>query len=177
MICPWCDENNLPGEDLCGNCLQDLTQLDRPVAHDRVERSLMDDPVSLIQPEMAVSLPPEATLGEAIRLMLRHNIEALVVVDPAGHPLGILSERDLLIKAASNFDACADRPVREFMTRRPETVRENDSLAFALNTMDCGDYRHLPVLRDGRLLGMISVRDLLRHITRICQVGSPGDEP
>jgi CBS domain-containing protein len=44
-------------------------------------------------------------------------------------------------------------------------VREGDSLAFALHKMDTGGYRHLPTLRDGRLSGMVSVRDLLRHIT------------
>ena len=169
MICPGCYENNLPGADLCGNCMQDLTQLDRPVAHDRVERSLMDDPVSVICPQPAVTLPAEATVGEAIRHMLAQNVGALLVVDAAGHLLGIFSERDLLTKVACICDDYFDRPVREFMTRRPETVRESDSLAFALHKMDCGGYRHLPVLRDGKLLGMISVRDLLRHITRMCK--------
>jgi CBS domain-containing protein len=169
MICPWCDANNLPGADVCVNCVQDLTQLDRPFAHDRVERSLMDDSVSLLCPRPAVTLPPDATVAEAIRAMLRRNIGALAVVDDAGHLLGIFSERDLLTKAAGLHDDCAGRPIRDFMTRRPVTVRESDSLAFALHTMDCGDYRHLPVLRDGRLLGMISVHDLLRHITRMCQ--------
>jgi CBS domain-containing protein len=91
------------------------------------------------------------------------------VEDAAGHLQGIFSERDLLLKVADPHNDHAGRPVREFMTRRPETIRESDSLAFALHKMDCGDYRHLPVLRDGLLLGMISVRDLLRHITRMCQ--------
>ena len=59
------------------------------------------------------------------------------------------------------------------MTRRPETIRSSDSLAFALHKMDCGGYRHLPVVQDGRLLGMISVRDMLRHITDICRTSSP----
>jgi CBS domain-containing protein len=171
MICPWCDANNLPGADLCGNCLQDLAQLDRPVAHDRIERSLMDDPVSLLRPEPAVTLPPEATVAQAIRVMLRRNIGALLVMDDSGHVLGILSERDLLTKAAGLHDDCTGRPVREFMTHRPVMVRESDSLAFALHTMDCGGYRHLPVLCSGGPLGMISVRDLLRHITRLCQCG------
>src|SRR5580658_9142631 len=123
MICPWCYENNLPGADLCQNCMQDLTQLDRPVAHDRVERSLMDDPVSLIRPEPAVTLPPEATVRQAIHCMLDRNIGALLVVDETGRLLGIFSERDLLTKVAGACDDYADRPVREFMTRRPETVR------------------------------------------------------
>jgi CBS domain-containing protein len=97
------------------------------------------------------------------------------VVDAADHLQGLLSERDLLLKVADYHNDQAGRPVREFMTRRPETVRESDSLAFALHKMDCGGYRHLPVLRDGLLLGMISVRDLLRHITRMCKGTCPAE--
>jgi CBS domain-containing protein len=175
MICPWCDANNLPGADTCGNCVQDLTQLDRPVAFDRVERSLMDDSVGMIQPIPAITVSPETTLREAVRIMLACNVGALLVVDAAEHLQGLLSERDLLLKVGDYHNDQAGRPVREFMTRRPETVRESDSLAFALHKMDCGGYRHLPVLRDGLLLGMISVRDLLRHITRMCKGGCPAE--
>jgi CBS domain-containing protein len=175
MICPGCDANNLPGSDLCVNCMQDLTQLDRPVAHDRIERSLMNDVVGMIRPQPAITLPPEATVREAIRIMLQRNIGALLVTDTAGHLLGILSERDLLTKVAGLHEDHVDRPIRDFMTRRPETVRESDSLAFALHTMDCGGYRHLAVLRDGQLVGMISVRDLLRHITRMCKGSCHGE--
>jgi CBS domain-containing protein len=175
MICPFCDANNLPGEDLCVNCVQDLSQLDRPVAHDRVERSLMDDSVGDIPPVMAITVAPETTVGEAVDTMLARNVGALLVVDAVGHLQGIFSERDLLLKVVDCPDDQAVRRVREYMTRRPETVQENDSLAFALHKMDCGGYRHLPVLRDGLLLGMISVRDLLRHITRMCEGPCPAE--
>ena len=55
------------------------------------------------------------------------------------------------------------------MTPDPETASESDPLAFALHKMDGGGYRHLPVLRDGKPVGMISVRDLLKHITSLCR--------
>ena len=171
MICPTCNFDNLPGSEQCYHCLHDLTQLDRPMAHDRVERSLMDDPVSVLRPRPAVTLSPEATVGEAMRTMLDSNIGALLVVDATGRLLGVFSERDLLTKVALTGPGHADRPVSEFMTGNPETVREGDSLSFALHKMDGGGYRHLPVLRDGRVQGMISVRDMLRHITRLCKGG------
>jgi CBS domain-containing protein len=57
------------------------------------------------------------------------------------------------------------------MTPRPETVRETDSLAFVLHKLDSGGYRHLPVVKNGLPVGMISVRDILRHITRLCKRG------
>jgi CBS domain-containing protein len=54
------------------------------------------------------------------------------------------------------------------MTRDPETVVATDTLAFALHKMDSGGYRHLPVLAEGRPVGVISVRDMLHHFTRLC---------
>ena len=169
MICPWCDTHNLPGEDVCRECSIDLTQLDRPVAQDRVELSLMDDAVSSLMPRSPLTLRAETTVRDAIATMLDKDIGAVLVVDGTGQLVGIFSERDLLVKVAGLCSDYAIRPIGDFMTRRPETIRGSDSLAYALHKMDCGGYRHLPVVQDGRLLGMISVRDMLRHITDICR--------
>lgn len=169
MICPHCGHDNLPGSEECTHCLMDLTQLDRPVAHDRIERSLMEDPVTILQPKKPITILPTSTVGEALRTMLERDIGALLVVDDTGKLLGIFSERDLLIRVAGLHDPFADLPVRRFMTPNPETVTTKDSLAFALHKMDVGGYRHLPVLQDGRPTGVISVRDLLRHVTRMCK--------
>jgi CBS domain-containing protein len=168
MICPVCSHDNLPGAEQCGHCLLDLTQLDQPIAQDRVERSLLEDRVVVLNPRPAVTLPTTATTGDAIRTMLTNNVGALLIVEDGGRLLGIFSERDLLTKAASDPEY-ASRPVRAFMTADPETVRPTDPLAFVLHKMDGGGYRHLPVVQDGRVLGMLSVRDMLKHITRLCK--------
>src|SRR5919204_5102523 len=139
MICPNCSFDNVPGSEVCANCQNDLTQLDQPVAHDRVERSLMDDPVSLLRPRPLVTLSAGATVGQAIRTLLANDVGALPVVDEQGALLGIFSERDLLTKVAGQDDYTA-RPVREVMTPSPESVRETDPLAFALHKMDIGGY-------------------------------------
>jgi len=55
-----------------------------------------------------------------------------------------------------------------FMTANPETVSTSDTLAFAIHKMDVGGYRHLPVIHHGAPVGVVSVRDMLRHITRLC---------
>jgi CBS domain-containing protein len=57
------------------------------------------------------------------------------------------------------------------MTRNPETVEPNDTLAVALHKMDVGGYRHLPIVEGERPVGIISVRDVSRHITRLCKDG------
>src|SRR5260370_6472916 len=170
MICPTCNHDNLPGSAQCENCQYDLTQWDRPTARDRVEQSLMADTVATLKPRPAVTLPTTATVAHAIRTMLEGDIGAVLIVDEKGELAGIFSERDLLTKVAGSADF-ADAPVSSFMTPRPETARETDSLAFVLHKLDSGSYRHLPVVKKGLPVGMISVRDVLRHITRLCRRG------
>jgi CBS domain-containing protein len=170
MICPHCGFDNLPGAEECSQCQQDLTQLDRPMAHDRVERSLMEDQVSVLNVQKPITLRPTATIGEAIQVMLTHNLGAILIVDQEGKLLGIFSERDLLSKVAGLHDRYAELPVAQFMTGHPETIMPSDTLAFALHKMDVGGYRHLPILGpDRQPQGVVSVRDMLRHITHLCK--------
>ncbi len=169
MICPHCGHDNLPGSEECSHCLMDLTQLDRPIAHTRIERSLMEDPVSVLQPKKPITVRPHVTVRATMEILLDQDIGALLVVDDHGKLLGIFSERDLLTKVAGLHESYDGLPVRQFMTANPETVTATDTLAFALHKMDVGGYRHLPVLKDGLPVGVISVRDMLRHITRLCK--------
>ncbi|HEY7329613.1 MAG TPA: CBS domain-containing protein [Gemmataceae bacterium] len=172
MICPHCAYDNLPGSEHCENCQADLTQLDQPVAQDRVERSLMEDQVSQLQPRQAITLLPSATVKQAIDVMMRHDIGALLIVDETGKLVGMFSERDLLTKVANPTVDHSMRPVKDFMTPKPTMVRPTDTLAFVLHQMDVGGYRHLPVHKEGQPLGVISVRDMLRHMTRLCKMTS-----
>jgi CBS domain-containing protein len=169
MICPTCGYDNLPGNEECGNCQQDLTQIDRPAAQNRVERSLMEDRVGQLHPKPAVTIRPDTTIQAAIQVMLEHDIGALLIVDSKGKLLGIFSERDLLKRVAGLHHNYADLPVASFMTANPEIVTASNTLDFALRAMDSGGYRHLPVVQGDRPVGVISVRDMLRHITRLCK--------
>jgi CBS domain-containing protein len=168
MICPTCGHDNLPGSEACSLCLQDLTQLDRPEPQSRVERSLMETQVSVLCPAEPITLPPTATVQQAIETMLAHNIGALLIVGEDRKLLGIFSERDLLCKVAGLYDDYAKLAVQDFMTANPEMVTCQDTLAFALHKMDVGGYRHMPVVRGGSPIGVVSVRNMLRHITRVC---------
>jgi len=168
MICPHCGHDNLPGSEECSRCLQDLTQLDLPAPHNRIERSLMEDPVSVLGAQRPITLPENATVRQAIDTMLANDIGAILVLDNQGKLGGIFSERDLLIKVTGLHNDVDDLAISNFMTAHPETVTPTDSLAFALHKMDIGGYRHLPVIDKGLPVGVISVRNLLRHITRIC---------
>ena len=146
MICPTCGHDNVPGSEECNHCSCDLTQLDRPTASNRVERSLMEDPVTVLQPREPLTLPATSTVGEAMRTMLEKDVGALLIVDSAGKLRGIFSERDLLKKVAGLDIDLSATPVHTYMTPNPESITASDSLAFALHKMDVGGYRHLPVV-------------------------------
>lgn len=169
MICPNCGFDNLPGNEVCDNCQHDLTALDRPVGWNKVEKSLLEDQVALLKPQTPVTIAPTTTIQEALDLMLQKNIGAVLIVDDTGALLGIFSERDMLKKVAGLYDSYATLPVGNFMTLKPESVAATDPLAFALHKMDIGGYRHLPIVQDGKPVGVVSVRDMLRHITRLCK--------
>jgi len=168
MICPVCGQANLPGIEQCSNCLFDLMAIDRPIPADRVEGSLVRDPVSVLVPKTPVTVRLDATLGEAIAKMISQSVGAVLVLGDAGELVGILTERDFLTKVAGSSDFFK-LPVRDFMTARPETAALADPLASALAKMDGGGYRHLPIIAAGRPVGMVSVRDMLRHLVHLCQ--------
>ena len=169
MICPCCGHVNLPGNEECTHCQQDLTPLDRPEASNCVERSLMEDRVGALHPRNPITIRPATSLHSAIQAMLACDIGTLLVTDEAGKLVGILSERDLLSKVVGLREDYAQLPVGDIMTANPESVATEDRLNFALHKMDAGGYRHLPVINDGIPLGVISVRDMLKHIVRLCK--------
>src|SRR5262245_35424571 len=123
MICPRCGFDNVPGSDTCSGCMLDLAPFDMPGAHDRVQNSLMADPVDRLRPKPPVNVPITATLGDAMRAMIESKVGAVLVVDDDGQLRGILSERDLLMRLSAEAAVdCQSLPVTDFMTPDPETV-------------------------------------------------------
>src|SRR4051794_33575838 len=122
MICPACTFDNLPGAEHCVRCMQDLTQLDQPTPYNRVERSLMEDPVRLLSPRKPVTVEAKVMVREALRRMLAHDIGSLLVVDDRGRLVGIFSERDLLTKVAGSAVPDTEMTVESVMTPNPVTV-------------------------------------------------------
>jgi CBS domain-containing protein len=164
MRCPACDHANPPGADECERCQTPLAALDAPTPHGPIETSLLSDPVSVLDPRPPVTVSVEAQLGAAIRAMIDQRVGALLVTGVKGELVGILTERDFLSKIAGVV-GYEQLPVARFMTPAPVTVAPTDILAAALARMDTGGYRHLPVVSEGRPVGVISVRDVLRHLT------------
>jgi|SRR6267378_2654076 CBS domain-containing protein len=111
--------------------------------------------------DTAVTVRPEQNIREALTLLGRHNIGALIVVDTAGAPVGILSERDIVREAAKN-EAVFTRRVVDLMTRDVITGQPHDDLTAVAHTMTEKRIRHLPVMDKGKLVGIVSIGDILK---------------
>jgi CBS domain-containing protein len=167
MLCPSCGTTNLPGAESCVRCLLSLTIFDAPTASDHIESSLLTDPVSVLEPKPPVTVLAEIQLEAAIDIMMSHGVGALLVTNSQKELIGVLTERDFLTKIAG-MNSFESKPVEEFMTLNPESVSNNDPLALAVRKMADGGYRHLPVVENGKPVGVISVRDVLKHLMNLC---------
>src|SRR5438876_11481152 len=108
-----------------------------------------------------ITIEPEQTVREAVGLLAEHDIGALVVVDRASGPVGIVSERDIVRAAASN-ERVFTEPVRSLMTKDVVIGIPHDDLASVGHTMTERRIRHLPVMDSGRLVGIISIGDIVK---------------
>jgi CBS domain-containing protein len=118
--------------------------------------------LDLCDPE-AATVPVEATVADAIRMMLDRHVGAVGVVDAEGRVAGIFTERDVLRKLALQSHDPENIPVRQMMTTPVEMATLATGPGEALATMVERHFRHLPVVdNSGKLLGMLSIRNLLQ---------------
>ena len=108
-----------------------------------------------------LSVAPEDTIGEAAQLMADANVGSSVVLEH-GRLIGILTERDLLRAMAQRVHPSEAR-VREWMTAEPMAVSESTTADEAARLMVENGFRHLPVVDGDRTLGVVSLRDVMRH--------------
>lgn len=108
-----------------------------------------------------VTTRSEATIRDALQLLAKHNIGAIVVVDPGGRPVGILSERDI-VRAAARSESVFGETVSVLMTREVIVGSPGDELVAVGITMTEKRIRHLPVVDKGRLIGIISIGDIVK---------------
>ena len=115
-----------------------------------------------------VSLPPDASIGEAVALLAARRIGAVPVLAPDGGVLGMLSERDILYGLARDGTALLGARVGDVMSAPAVTVASDTRLLSALALMTKRRIRHLPVVDGGRLAGLVSIGDLVKlRIDRI----------
>ena len=114
---------------------------------------------TIIDQQELVTASAKTTINEAARLMRQHHVGAIMVVE-GGNLVGIFTERDGLFRVlAEGRDG--QTTLDDVMTRNPMTIHPDKSFAEALHMMYGGSFRHVPVVEDGRPIGMVSARDAL----------------
>lgn len=128
----------------------------------------MNSPISALldSKESAIhTVPPHATVFEAVQKMVEARIGAVLVVDE-DRLVGIFSERDVLVRVVSLHRDPLTTPVAHVMTIDPITIDASMPVDEVLDQHSGKEFRHLPVLDEGHLVGMVSVRDLLRWVAQ-----------
>jgi len=130
-----------------------------------IDAKLLAEPIrSLHRRGGHIAIPPDTTIGEAARIMKTHRI-GCVLVEAQGRLVGIFTERDILTKlVGTGYDPAAVR-VDAVMTREVETLSPDDPIAFALQRMSIGGFRHVPLVDEtGRPVGVLSVKDIVDYL-------------
>ena len=109
------------------------------------------------------------TLAEVAEVLVTANVGAVVVTDVQGSVLGILSERDIIRAVVRCGAAVFNDAVSTHMTTKMITTSEDESVHLAMEKMTNERSRHLPVIRDEKLVGLVSIGDMVKHQLAVCQ--------
>ena len=110
-----------------------------------------------------VTIEPNASLATAAKRLAERKIGALVVIGAEHRVIGILSERDIVQELAAHGTAALQLPLTDIMTRNVTTCGIGDTISSVMERMTNGKFRHLPVVEQGRLAGLVSIGDVVKH--------------
>jgi CBS domain-containing protein len=109
-----------------------------------------------------LTIEPTATLATAVQMLAQRRIGALVVTGADRRIVGIISERDIVRVLGERGTAVLDSPVAETMTRKVVTCAQNETIPDIMERMTGGKFRHVPVVEQGRLVGIVSIGDVVK---------------
>lgn len=142
-----------------------LSNYDGPEYTDEFERSLSEDPLTVIEHRPYLAVVRTQTVTSTLRLMAENNAACVVVINDQTVPVGIFSERDVMIRVAENLPAIGENTIDSVMTPDPQVVHSSASPAMVLNVMASHNVRHVPLVdADGKLLGVIGARRLTAYL-------------
>lgn len=109
-----------------------------------------------------VCIEPTASLAEAAKVMSERRIGALVILGADSHVTGVLSERDIVHALAARGGSVLQEQVGHVMTRHVMTCTDDETICRVMERMTSGKFRHLPVVNNGRLIGIVSIGDVVK---------------
>jgi CBS domain-containing protein len=110
-----------------------------------------------------VTIDPTASLRHAVGVLSERHIGALVVLGAEQRVIGIVSERDIVLALAARGADALDEPLSQVMTRRVSTCTQEETVSSIMERMTTGKFRHVPVVEQERLVGIISIGDVVKH--------------
>ena len=144
-----------------------------------ISPKLLCDSIGSIGLKEPCTVAPSMSLLECIETMRSRRIGSILIIDPVGKVLGIFTERDCLMKVTGKVSDLSV-PVSDYMTPHPVCERPDASLAFALNLMSNGGFRHIPIVdQDNMPIGIVSIKDMVDHIVKkmLKAINEAVDEP
>ena len=109
-----------------------------------------------------LTAPPDTSLLEIAELLTAHRVGCIVVAEPDGKVIGIVSERDIVREIAKVGASVLKEPVESYMTKSVISCRESDTTDRLMGEMTVHRFRHMPVVDQGRLVGIVSIGDVVR---------------
>ena len=156
------DEKDTEVEEFIDASIREIEQADS--GSRTFDEEMLREPVTILGPREPVVVEPQASVLEAIAQMQDKRIGCVLVVR-SGKLKGIFTERDVLTRVVGKGLDPATTAVRKLMTSNPESLRPTDSIAYALNKMSLGDYRHVPLVDNARVpVGVVSVKDIVNYL-------------
>ena len=155
------DEKDTEVEEFIDTSIREVADGDGTRVFDE---EMLREPVTVLEPREPVVVEPQTPAVEAIKKMQDERLGCVLVVR-SNKLKGIFTERDVLTQVVGKGIDASKTPVRKLMTPNPESLRPTDSIAYALNKMSLGDYRHAPLVDNARVpVGVISVKDIVNYL-------------
>jgi CBS domain-containing protein len=151
-------------ESVDGFIRDTIAEFESSNAESSFNESVLKRPLAVVPPSDPVVIESPAPILEAIQIMRDRHIGCVLVVR-AGKLKGIFTDRDVVSRVVAAGIDPSKTAVRRVMTPSPETLRPTDSIAFALNLMSLGGYRHIPLVdKSGAPVGVVSVKDIVGYL-------------
>ena len=167
--CTSCGAENILGMDRCEQCLHSLMQTDlpRPKKEDKFQSAFMANPVSeLLTGKDLLVCSPDDTIQKVVKIFQKEGKKCILVYENK-KMVGILSNRDLLLRVAGKYKDLSKVKVRQIMTPNPEYVTAEAPIAYVVNKMAMGVCRNVPVLAsDGTPYSLVIIKDVLGYLAR-----------
>src|SRR3954465_4094927 len=165
MICPHCHAENIEGVDECVNCGDSLMGHDLPGDKGSKAPAFVFEAISRLPKREPVYVGIADPVALAVRLMQTRSTGCILGRGASDETAGIITGWDILQKVAGAREDLSAVTCGQIMTPNPMCAREEETVAVALNMMHTGGFRHLPVLRNNEIAGVIEAGDLFRDIS------------